>query len=432
MTVRIDHSSQKQAMKRQATDVSEQRARAEKSRLGASSSRDTTEQLEASKHRSKMKTSKHGAPSSRDTTEQAETSKHRASATKSKHDAPSSRDTTEQAGARKHRTSAKRSKHDAPSSRDTTEQAQADTIAKVCLMHRRILIADMGFSGIRQLVGKMVTLSFQEIAQTAEELQAGVILLTGVSFHDNQRRTMKRHFPAYDMKWARTNGSDLIALWHPDFWNSPIQKDVDLDGYRRCLVLNIGRLPAHAHAKGSGVSPSANDDAIQILLTKFHLGTQAQGHAFDAHQRLEAWRRMLEIVHDSPRWIIAGGLAVNELQITQRLKEQHCTLNLSRLLSTDKHISCLTFGIHPSTCESHSMIQSLVLDVPEEPSAEGHRATTCSKEERAAEGHRATTCFKEEPSAEAHRATTCSKKEPSAEEHRATTCSTKELSPGSS
>ena len=112
----------------------------------------------------------------------------------------------------------KKSKPGAPSSRDTTEQAEASTISK--LLHRRMLIADIGFSDIRQLVGNLETISFQEIAATVEELQAGMVLLTGVAFHHNHRRTMKRYFPAYEMTWTRTDGSDFIALWHADTWKS--------------------------------------------------------------------------------------------------------------------------------------------------------------------------------------------------------------------
>ena len=113
-------------------------------------------------------------------------------------------------------------------------------------------------------------------------------LLPGVPFHDNHRRTMKRVFPDYEMTCARTDGSDFTALWHADTWKTTIQETVHLVAHRSCLVLNIERVPAQIHVEGCDVSPLANEDAIQVLLTKFHLGTQAAHEAFDAHQRLEA------------------------------------------------------------------------------------------------------------------------------------------------
>ena len=46
-------------------------------------------------------------------------------------------------------------------------------------MHRRILIAELGFSDMPQLFGNGETISFEDVAQQAEEWQAGVVLLTG-------------------------------------------------------------------------------------------------------------------------------------------------------------------------------------------------------------------------------------------------------------
>ena len=196
------------------------------------------------------------------------------------------------------------------------------------------------------------------------------MLLTGVPFYENIRRKMKHIFPEYETACARTDGSDIIALWHADTWKVTFHDTMQLVGQRTCLVLNIQRLTAQVHEESCDVSSLANEDAIKVLLTKFHWSWRHQPW------RHEAWRRMLELVQDNTQWIIAGALAVSESQLAQRLKEQNCELDLCRVLSADKAITCLTCGIEPSTCESLNMIQSLIIDVPER-----HHVTTYPDED---------------------------------------------------
>ena len=254
----------------------------------------------------------------------------------------------------------------AASSRATTEHAQASSAPKVSLLHRRMCIADMGFSGIRQLVANLETISWDEIAQQAEEQQPGLILLTGVPFRKRHRQIMEQYFPAFRFSKARTDGSDMLAAWHGATWKKTSAEIVTLCGNRTALVLTLQRITACTTANARDVSPLANEGALKVLLTKFHQGTQAAGHAFDAHVRFEVWRRMLHIVHDSPTWIIAGTLASNEMQLAQRLKEHRCNFNPSRILSEDKVIACLTMGVTPSTCRNHHMKQLVIIDVPED------------------------------------------------------------------
>lgn len=290
----------------------------------------------------------------------ADDSEQRATRKKSRYGASSSVDTKEQA--------TERCTHGASSPSDTAEQEDPVTPSRVSLLHRRMLIADMGSSDIPELVRNLETISFEDVAQQAEELQAGVVLLTSVPTYNNYKRKINRMFPEYEMTCGRTDGSDFIALWHADTWKVTIHDTMQLVGQRNCLVLNIQRVAAQVHVEGCDVSPLANEDAIQVLLTKFHWSWRQQAW------HPEAWRRMLELVQDNPQWIIAGALAVNEIQLAQQLKEQNCELDLCRLLSADKAITCLTCGIQPSTCESHHMKQSLIIDVPE-----GHREHVSSK-----------------------------------------------------
>ena len=134
---------------------------------------------------------------------------------------------------------------------------------------------------------------------------------------------------------------------------------------RRALVLSLQRVTACGTADARNVSPLADNGPLTVLLTKFHQGTADTGHTFDVHLCCTAWDKMLRIVRNSPKWIIAGALATHEMSVFRRLKEQQCDLDVSRIISEVKAITCLILGLTPSTCENHCMEHMVIIDVPQ-------------------------------------------------------------------
>ena len=252
------------------------------------------------------------------------------------------------------------------SSRDTTECSQPGRNPKGELLRRRVLIADMGHSCIQELATRLETVSFSDIAQCAEDQQAGLLLLTGVKGGPKKLSTdMQTHLPDYQFIRISTTGSCMVAAWQDSVWISPAFEELLLCG-SRAVGNKRTALKLTLQRRSCDASPLAeNEDALTVLLTKFHQGTAANSEQFDSHLRFTAWKNMLDYMRKSPRkWIIAGGLAATEISIAQRLKECSCQFNPSRIMSDDKSVACLTVGLPVSKCANHTTNQLLIIDMP--------------------------------------------------------------------
>ena len=86
------------------------------------------------------------------------------------------------------------------------------------LLSTRTLIADLGYSSIKQPVGNLETITLKHLCAQTNDQNAGLLLFTGVPKQRSRTDDMKRYFPDYEFTSTSTDGSDTIAAWHTNTW----------------------------------------------------------------------------------------------------------------------------------------------------------------------------------------------------------------------
>ena len=252
-------------------------------------------------------------------------------------------------------------------SRDTADSAKRQRKGhgekQIEIDGQRILVADLGWSDIHSRCDVPEVISWETLAQTQQEQHAGVVLITGAPKYDTGNEPVavvfQRLFPEWQDWRILTNGSALVVLWNPKYWHAEGMQQADLTKspvQRAALCLKLQRVTTRSYA---------DEDYFLVILTKFHLGTAASGHQFDAHDRTAAWESMLKIVsrESASKWLITGSLATHDVQLAVNIKEAKRGLNPTRVFSRDKIIACVAQGIDVASCHNHDQDQILVVEL---------------------------------------------------------------------
>ena len=93
------------------------------------------------------------------------------------------------------------------------------------------------------------------------------------------------------------------------------------------------------------------------MLAKVHRGT--------AHDGVAAWKSMLKAakLESASKWLIAGALATQEIELAMNIKAIEPDLNPTRVLSSDKTLACVTQGIGLASCRNHDQNRILVVEL---------------------------------------------------------------------
>ena len=196
----------------------------------------------------------------------------------------------------------------------------------------RLLIVDLGHSTVRSLASfSDEIISWDNLAEKQQEQRAGVVFVTGAPkcsdmIPDND---FERLFPGWYSESILTDGSGIAVLWNPNYWHATDFTTIKVTQYpllRTALALKLRRVTTHNNA---------GCDDYFVIVTKFHQGTAASGHQFQAQDRKAAWESMLNTIsrESTNKWLIAGALATQEVQLAINLKVTKINWNPTRVFS---------------------------------------------------------------------------------------------------
>ena len=180
------------------------------------------------------------------------------------------------------------------------------------LSKRRVVVMDLGHSTIPRVRHsvQLERLTWENVEEVQEETQAGMMLLCGAPIS---------HFPvpAYFRDWqvsvSSTNGSSMLALMHPNFWQISEGRDAADD---HTITLAWDRTGLCVQLRRVTARKTLDAPLLTVLFAKVHLGTKK--FSFDFHTRDLLWTNITQRVSAAAQWMVVGSLETSDHNIALR------------------------------------------------------------------------------------------------------------------
>ena len=153
------------------------------------------------------------------------------------------------------------------------------------------------------------------------------------------------HFPVptYFRDWqvsvSSTNGSSMLALMHPNFWQISEGRDAADD---HTITLAWDRTGLCVQLRRVTARKTLDAPLLTVLLTKVHLGTKE--FSFDFHTRDLLWTNITQRVSAAAQWMVVGSLETSDHNIA--LRGAGAAADYAVTSSPQNHLRCIASGLH--------------------------------------------------------------------------------------